>query len=100
MSAQVKKAGRIGTKIVAAFLFVFLVMFNVQIGMHDGESSDINLFGLKLSVFIPTALASWFDGCEVNLVEHRCEVRWNLGGRFCIAGHSDYNCHDGVWVPW
>ena len=54
MSAKVKKAGRIGTKIVAAFLFVFLVMFNVQIGMHDGESADISLFGLKLSLFTPT----------------------------------------------
>ncbi len=60
MSAQVKKAGRIGTKIVATFLFLFLVMFNVQIGMHDGQSSDINLFGLKISVFVPNAIASWY----------------------------------------
>lgn len=58
MSAQVKKAGRIGTKIVAALLFVFFVMFNVQIGMHDGETRDINLFGLKISIFIPNAMAT------------------------------------------
>jgi len=59
MSAQVKKAGRIGTKFVAVFLFIFLVMFNVQIGMHDGESRDINLLGLSISVFVPNAIASY-----------------------------------------
>ena len=54
MSAKVKKAGRIGTKIVAVFLFVFLVMFNVQIGMNVGESGDISLWGLTLSLFAPS----------------------------------------------
>jgi hypothetical protein len=58
MSAKVKKAGRIGTKIIAVLLFVFLVIFNVQMGVHDVESGDISLFGLSLSLFIPDAVAS------------------------------------------
>ena len=35
MSAQVKKAGRIGMKIVAGFLFLFLVMLNINIGIFE-----------------------------------------------------------------
>ena len=63
MSAQVKKAGRIRTKIVATFLFVFLMMFNVQIGMHDGESGDISLFGLTLSLFTPSYAGTLTGTC-------------------------------------
>ena len=93
MSAQVKKAGRIGTKIVAAFLFLVLVMFNVQIGMYDGESGDISLFGLKLSLFIPSIAASqwWFS----------CETWPYCGGTInCYQGNYLYDCwiycpHDG-----
>lgn len=62
MSVKVKKAGRFGTKIVAVFLFVFLVMFNVQIGMHDGESGDISLWGLTLSLFVPSYAGSLEGG--------------------------------------
>jgi len=58
MSAQVKKAGRIGTKIVAAFLFLFLVLFNVQVGLYDGESSERGIFGLTMSVLLKEAKAS------------------------------------------
>jgi len=82
MSAQVKKAGRIGTKIVAAILFVFLVMFNVQIGLHDGESSDISLFGLNLSVFVPNAIASGETSCYPA-------YRWSLFSRVNFCGTCD-----------
>jgi len=37
MSAQVKKAGRIGTRVVAALLFLFLLMVNVEVGSYDGK---------------------------------------------------------------
>jgi len=43
------------------------VLFNVQIGMHDGESGDISLLGLKLSVFIPNAVAS--SACTPEICE-------------------------------
>jgi len=58
MSANVKKAGRIGTKVVAVFLFLVLVMFNVEVGLYNGESSERSILGLKLSLFTPDALSS------------------------------------------
>lgn len=57
MSANIKKAGRIGTKIVAAFLFLFLVMFNLEVGLYDGEGSDNGILGLTMSVFVPGVFA-------------------------------------------
>jgi len=82
MSAQVKKAGRIGTKIVAAILFVFLVMFNVQVGMHSGETSDVSLFGLELSIFVPSALATgnsntcYDSGTTCHFWNINCQEVW------------------------
>jgi len=58
MSAQVKKAGRIGTKIVASFLFLVLIMFNVEVGLYDGETSKGGILGLTMSVFVPELLAN------------------------------------------
>jgi len=57
MSAQVKKAGRIGAKIVAVFLFLVLLMFNVEVGLYDGEVSGSGILGLTMSVFVPDLLA-------------------------------------------
>ena len=86
MSAKIKKAGRFGTNIVAAFLFVFLVMFNVQIGMHDWESGDISLFGLKLSVFVPNAIAT---GDQWTF---RCDEFPGCAGGWCYQGNYIGNC--------
>lgn len=57
MSAPTKKVTRIGAKIVAFWGFVFLVMFNIQIGLNDSDYSDISLFGFSLSVSTPSAMA-------------------------------------------
>lgn len=66
MSAQTKKVARIGTKIVALFLFVFLVMFNLQIGIYDGDLSGISLFGFSLNVSTPSAMADGTCCPEAN----------------------------------
>ncbi len=83
MSAQVKKAGRIGTKIVAAFLFLFLVMFNVEVGLYDGEKQESGILGMVLNVFVTEADASsqycwvwnedWF-WCESPAINCMCTV--------------------------
>jgi len=87
MSVKVKKAGRFGTKIVAVFLFVFLVMFNVQIGMHDGESGDISLWGLTLSLFTPSFAATGGGYCEVAV----CKAI------YCIGSCGSYYSCDVLW---
>lgn len=69
MSTQFKKTQRIGTKIVAATLFVFLILFNVLIGMHKSESSDLNLFGVKLNIFVPSAIASEYAKEPSELIQ-------------------------------
>jgi hypothetical protein len=73
MSVKFKKAGRIGARIIAAFLFVCIVMFNVQIGMHDGESGDISLLDLKLNLFAPNALACEYEGGSIPCWS---QIRW------------------------
>jgi len=69
------------------FFFVFLVMFNVQIGMNDGESSDISLLGLSISVFVPNAVASGSSCYATYIISlfHRvhycgtCSTKWGKG---------------------
>lgn len=77
MSAQVKKAGRIGTKIIAAFLFLFLLIFNVQVGLYDGETTEGGILGLTLSVFVPGAMAGGGSDPEDN--DHCANVVPNPG---------------------
>ncbi len=96
MSAKVKKAGRIGTKFVAAFLFVFLVMFNVQIGFQDEQSEDISLFGLKLSLFTPSIVASSDPcGCVHTMChEHMCVTPYGTQRRCDTWAGTGIACCD------
>jgi len=80
MSANFKKAGRIGTKIVAAFLFLVLVMFNVEVGLYDGEASGNGILGLTMSVFVPDAVASG----KVTCSDIGCD-----GNASCTEGTTD-----------
>ncbi len=83
MSAQVKNAGRIGTKVVAAFLFLFLVMFNVEVGLYDAESSKSGILGLTMSVFVPSSFAG--GGSDPEDCDANCEC--GAGNRF-----TNWNC--------
>ncbi len=87
MSAQVKKAGKIGTKIVAVFLFLFLILFNVQVGLYDGESSERSILGLTMSVFVPGALG----GSDISVcLPTSCEMHTHE------VAHCYYECSDGA----
>lgn len=58
MSAQVKKHTTKAAKIAGIILFVFLMFFNIQFAVGDNSKGDIDLFGLKISVFTPSAYAT------------------------------------------
>ncbi len=77
MSANIKKTGRIGTKIVAGFLFLFLVMFNVEVGLYDGETSKSGIFGLMMNASIPDANAG--GGSDPGDNDHCANVVPNPG---------------------
>ena len=62
MSIQTKKRMEKSAKIAGIILFVFLLFFNVRIALNDNNNGDINLLGLKISVFVPTAFASEVPG--------------------------------------
>jgi len=102
MSAKIKNAGRIGTKVVAAFLFLFLLMVNVEVGLYDGGPTEGGILGLTMSVFVPGALA---DGevnvfCESPLTNHRCQWSRILEGAYCFSGHEGNVCRmTNITIP-
>lgn len=57
MLTHILKVRLFGTKIVALFLFLFLVMFNIWVGMYDGKSSLFSLFGFTLSLSTSSVVA-------------------------------------------
>jgi len=104
MSTQFKKAGRIGTKIVAAFLFLFLLMFNVEVGLYDVETSESGILGFAMSVFVQDAVAG--GGSDPEDCDANCEDCSNNGYQnwnYWLSGvdGKDCWCNDRrkVWNP-
>lgn len=58
MSTNVKKAGKISGMVTSMIMLALIMVVNVQIGLNDGDSTDIGLFGLKASVFVPSSVAT------------------------------------------
>lgn len=54
---SLRKKGVI-TKISSVSLFIFLMLFNVKVAFSDKSSGDIDIFGMKISVSVPSAYAS------------------------------------------
>ena len=46
------------TKICSISLFIFLMLFNVKVAFSDKSIGDINILGMKISIFVPSAYAS------------------------------------------
>lgn len=59
MWAKLKPKLRYVPKILIGAFFCFLLFFNVQIALDDGQSSGIDLFGLKVSSFVSDVFASY-----------------------------------------
>jgi hypothetical protein len=58
MSAKTKtRAQKIG-KLLGIALFAFLMFFNIKFAVSDNANGDIDLFGLKISVFTNSTYAS------------------------------------------
>lgn len=61
MSAQTKILAQKAAKLLGIALFAFLMFFNIKFAVSDNSSGDIDLFGLKLSIFSNTSYAYGSD---------------------------------------
>ncbi|WP_304040307.1 MULTISPECIES: hypothetical protein [Ignavibacterium] len=61
MSAQTKTRAQKAGKFLGIALFAFLMFFNIKFAVSDDTSGDIDLFGLKVSVFSNSTYASGND---------------------------------------
>ncbi|KAB2844985.1 MAG: hypothetical protein F9K42_12975 [Ignavibacterium sp.] len=74
MSAQTKTRAQKAGKFLGIALFAFLMFFNIKFAVGDTANGDIDLFGLKVSLFTVSSYAS--EPC---------------GGPYC----NDIGCH--IW---
>jgi len=58
MSAQVKSHAKKAGKIAGIALFIFFMFFSIKFSVSDSSNGDVDLFGLKVSVFTPSAYAT------------------------------------------
>jgi len=88
MSATIKKVSKWGMRVALAAVCLFLTLFNIQIGLNDGTSSDVNLAGLTLRVFTPTAAAHEYEEC--------CRLWWKVtlysGGGWSCSDDGGRRC--------
>ncbi len=94
MSAKIKRASVYGMRIFSAALFVVLMLFNIHIAYNTQGSGDIDLMGIKISMFVPSAQATGGMVCaEV------CYYSYVL--RDCPSlGNDCMGCWiDGQWPP-
>ena len=69
MSAVIKKHFSKTAKIAGVVLFVILMFVNVQITTSPITNGDINLFGLKFSLFTLSAYAYGDNTCDKWIVD-------------------------------
>jgi len=61
MSAQTKTKAQKAGKFLGIALFAFLMFFNIKFALGDSANGDVDLFGLKVSVFTNSTYASMYD---------------------------------------
>jgi hypothetical protein len=92
MSAQVKKTGRIGTKIVAVFLFLFLLMVNVEVGLY-GELLESNFLNIPLGIQVQDAMAYYSCTASVSCDSHPADYV-SCTGSDCYRTFTCVVCDD------
>ncbi len=100
MSSNVKKAGKISGIVTSMMTLALIMVVNVQIGLHDGNTTDIGLFGLKASVFVPTMVASsqcisggpGATSCSIKTWKFECSVTCGDGYYACCGEFSTNPC--------
>ncbi|MFA3782604.1 hypothetical protein ABRY23_06005 [Melioribacteraceae bacterium 4301-Me] len=78
MAQLIKKHRSKAAKLVGAALFVLLMFFNLQIATNPNNNGDIDLFGLKISLFTPSVYATAADCCQQRM------------GYICSTNHKDW----------
>lgn len=78
MSLYIKKHWSKGAKIAGAVFFAVLMFVNIKLTTDPNASGDIDLLGLKLSLFTPSVVAC--GSCNGRQV--KCETH-----TICIDGH-------------
>ncbi|MFA3782606.1 hypothetical protein ABRY23_06015 [Melioribacteraceae bacterium 4301-Me] len=87
MVQLIKKHRSKAAELVGAALFVLLMFFNLQIATNPNSNGDIDLFGLKISLFAPSVYAT---GGVCPSCPYQYEIRINPSNT-CPSGYW-YNC--------
>ena len=64
VTSKLKKVGKIAVKVLSVGLFIFLALVNVQV-IATTNGNGLDLAGVKLDVFMPSAVASG-GGCDAD----------------------------------
>ncbi len=86
MSAQTKTRAQKAAKLLGIALFAFLMFFNIKFALGDNSNGDIDLFGLKVSVFTNSTYASGGSCIDICLIDYRYTCTYMIGdpfGFFC-----------------
>jgi hypothetical protein len=85
MSAQTKtRAQKIG-KLLGIALFAFLMFFNIKFAVSDNANGDIDLFGLKVSVFTNSTYASEQPCSPICDMRFWATCTYLVGHGFCTG---------------
>lgn len=79
-------------RIIAAILFGFLMVFNVQLSFDkdNAQAGDVSLAGIELSAYVPSAVASGGGGGCGGSCSYTCY--WDGNQRDCMNPIFVYNC--------
>ncbi len=93
MSIFIRKHRSKAAKIIGIAFFVLLMFVNIQVNTNPSKSGDIDLFGLKVSLFTPTLYASGGGGWNQYVACGAIDCSY-LGNEFC--GYADVWNSDGT----
>ena len=80
MSEAIKENKAKAAKILGAAFFVLMMLFSLQITTNPDSAGDIDLLGLKVSLYTPSVFAT--EGVKCQDVFPGCE---SLGEDYCGA---------------
>ncbi len=92
MSKKIKKKGKISGTITSFLILAIVMVVNVQIGLNDGDTTDIGLFGLEASVFVPASVATCTSDCSGCWTNECTTSAANLCGRIEGPGGVIVDC--------
>ena len=89
MSAKIKTTTSKAAKFFGIAVFVFLMSFNVQLSVSNNSSGDVDLLGLKILLFTPTAYAAPVDMCDdICSDSNNAYCTYIIGHGYCFGYFS------------